>query len=174
MDERTIKGSVISGYLHYVEKTWGKEGVTQCKQHLNINEIKFKDGHQYPNEMLLNIVRWISKEKGMDYVRKAGNHTVKNLGMLAYVVRFAKMETMVTKAKEAYEESYSYGEVEMEIGDHKAIATMRDVSYIHENCQGWIGALEALLELTHSKGNVLKTKCQLKGDSHCEYEITWK
>ena len=64
--------------------------------------------------------------------------------------------------------------VEMKIEDNKAIATMQDVSEITENCEGWIGALEALLELTHSDGRVLKTRCQLKGDSHCEYEITWK
>ena len=174
MSTRKVRGSVINGYLRYVEKTWGKEGIGNCKKALKIEDMKFKDGMEYPNDILLEVIKWISDNKGMEYVKKAGNHAVKNLGMLAYVVRFTKMETMVNKAKEAYRENYSHGEVDMKIGDHKAVAIMKDVSEIPENCQGWIGAMEALLELTHSKGRVIKTKCQLEGDPHCEYEVTWE
>ena len=174
MSVKKVRGSVINGYLRYVEKTWGKEGTESCLKGLNIDDIKFKDGMEYPNDILMGIIKWISDYKGMEYVRKAGNHAVKNLGLLAYVVRFTKMETMVNKAKEAYHENYSHGDVDIQIGDHKAIATMKDVSEIPENCQGWIGAMEALLELTHTRGKVVKTKCQLEGDSHCEYEITWE
>ena len=174
MEEKKVRGSVINGYLNFVEKTWGKEGIASCKKDLDIENTKFKDGIRYPNSTLITVIKWISDNKGINNVRKAGNHTVKNLGMLAYIVRFAKMETMVMKAKEAYEESYDQGKVDIKIEDYKAIATMKDVSEIPENCEGWIGALEALLELTHTKGNVLKTKCQLKGDPHCEYEVTWE
>ena len=174
MDEKKVRGSVINGYLLFIEKTWGKEGIANCKRDLKLEDTKIKDGIQYSNDLLLTVIKWISDEKGISNVRKAGNFTVKNLGMLAYVVRFAKMETMMMKAKDAYLESYDQGKVEMEIGDHKAIATMKDVSEIPENCEGWIGAMEALLELTHSKGQVIKTKCQLKGDPHCEYEVTWE
>ena len=174
MAEKTVKGSVINGYLQFVEKTWGKEGIEACRTDLKLNDIKIKDGHKYPNDMLLAVIKWISDNKGMNYVRKAGNHAVKNLGMLAYIVRFTKMETMIEKSKSAYQESYDHGDVEMKIGDHQATAIMRDVSEIPENCVGWIGAMEALLELTHSKGKVVKTKCQLKGDPACEYEITWE
>jgi len=173
MEEKLVRGSVINGYLQFVEKTWGKEGIANCRKDLNLSDGKLKDGIQYPNDMLIPIIKWISDEKGIEYVRKAGNHAVKNLGMLAYVVRFAKMETMIEKAEEAYHESYSTGKVNMQIGDHRAVAVMKDVSEIPENCEGWIGAIEALLELTRTKGKVVKTKCQLKGDSHCEYEITW-
>lgn len=174
MEEKKVRGSVINGYLHFIEKTWGKETLDNCKSDLDLENIKFKDGIQYQNDLLLSIIKWMSEKKGSQYAKKAGNYTVKNLGMLAYVVRFAKMETMVKKAKDAYYESYGYGKVEIKIYDNKAVAIMQDVSEIPENCEGWIGALEGLLELTHSKGRVLKTKCQLKGDSHCEYEITWQ
>jgi len=174
MVEKTVKGSVINGYLQFIEKTWGTYGLNQCKDGLKIDDMNIIGGHNYSNDMLLAIIQWISKEKGMEYVRKAGNFTVKNLGILAYIVRFTKTETMLMKAKDAYNESYSQGQVEMKLGDHRATAIMKDVSEVPENCQGWIGALEALLELTHAHGTVVKTKCQLKGDSHCEYEITWK
>ncbi len=174
MTEEKVRGSVINGYLQFIEKTWGKEGISNCKNDLNIADLRFKDGMFYPNEILLEVIKWISNNKGMNYVRKAGNHAVKNLGLLAYVVRFTKMETMVNKAKDAYLENYNHGTVEMKIGDNKATAIMKDVSKIPENCEGWIGAMEALLELTKSEGRVIKTKCQLKGDTHCEYEVTWE
>lgn len=174
MSERTVRGSVINGYLDFIGKTWGKDGAETCRRDTGIGGTHIRDGHKYPIDMLLAVIKWISSNKGMDYVRKAGNHAVKNLGLLAYVVRFTKMETMVMKARDAYYESYDHGNVEMKVGDHRATAVMRDVSEIPENCQGWIGAMEALLDLTHSRGRVLKTKCQLKGDEFCEYDITWE
>jgi predicted hydrocarbon binding protein len=138
-----------------------------------LKDVNIKDGAKYPNAMLMEVITWISRTYGMEYVRKAGRHTVKNLGLLAYVVRFASIETMLGKAKDAYNEAYFFGDVEMNISVNRAVATMKDVSELPENCEGWIGALEALLEITRTKGTVKKTKCQLKGDECCEYEIDW-
>jgi hypothetical protein len=174
MEERKIRGSVINGYLKYVEKTWGKSGLEKCLADVKIAGMEFKDGGLYPYQIDQEIVIWISKNYGMDSVRKAGKHTVKNLGLLAYLVRFASIETMLQKAKNAYQETYSFGRVDMRTDGKRAVATMKDVSDIPENCQGWIGALEGLLELTRTKGTVSHTKCQLRGDPHCEYEITWE
>ena len=173
MAERQVRSSVINGYLKFIEKTWGREGLEECLAAANLGDLKIKDGHFYPNDMLLEVILWISRNKGMEYVRKAGKHTVKNLGLLAYIVRFTKIETMLNKASDAYREAYDFGHVEMIYEPHHATARMRDVAQIPENCQGWIGALEALLELTHTRGTVTKTKCQLEGDECCEYEIVW-
>jgi hypothetical protein len=173
MGERKVKGSVINGYLKFVEKSWGKDGAERCRRETNLAGIGVKDGISYPNGMLLAVIRWISGNYGMSQVRKAGNHAVKNLGLLAYIVRFSSIESMLRKAKDAYLEAYSFGEVEMIFKPHRATAVMKDVSEVPENCEGWIGAMEALLELTHTKGKVTKTMCQLKGDPRCEYEITW-
>jgi hypothetical protein len=173
MEERKVKGSVINGYLKFVEKSWGKDGLERCVRETKMAGIGVKDGHSYPNEMLLAVIKWISVNYGMVPVRKAGNHAVKNLGLLAYIVRFSSVETMLNRAKAAYREAYGFGKVDMIFKPHHAVAWMKDVSEIPENCEGWIGALEALLELTHTKGKVTKTKCQLKGDERCEYEITW-
>lgn len=174
MAEKRVRGSVIKGYLLFVEKTWGKNGLNQCLDETKIMPADIKDGVKYPNQMLLEVIKWISKHYGAEYVKKAGNHAVKNLGLLAYIVRFSSVETMLGKAKSAYMEAYDFGEVTMTISGKHAFATMKDVSEIPENCDGWIGALEALLELTKTKGRVVKTKCQLKGDPKCEYEVTWE
>jgi uncharacterized protein (TIGR02265 family) len=174
MEERKVRGSVINGYLKFVEKTWGKEGLERCLVETNIKDLDIKDGGKYPNAMLVSVITWISKTYGMEYVRKAGRHTVKNLGLLAYIVRFTSIETMLGKAKTAYQEAYDFGEVSMKISGKHAIASMKGVSEIPENCEGWIGALEALLEITRTVGTVNHTKCQLKGDDRCEYEIKWE
>lgn len=174
MTERLIRGSVINGYLKYVEKTWGKDGYEECSKKAQVSDIKISDGQQYNHDMLLAIIQWISDNHGMDRVKQAGKHTVQNLGLLAYIVRFANMDTMLKKAKSLYAEAYSFGEVDMTPTERGAEVYLKDVSQIPEDCIGWEGAFEGMLELTHSKGRVLKTKCQLKGDPHCEYEITWK
>ena len=167
MVERRVRGSVISGYLKYVEKTWGQDGTARCRKETNLAGLELTDGIFYPNAMLLAVIN------GIAHVRKAANHAVKNLGFMSYIVRFSSVENMLKKSKDAYNEAYSFGEVEMKFKPHLATATMKGVSEAPENCEGWMGALEALLELTHAKGRVTKTKCQLKGDPHCEYEIIW-
>jgi predicted hydrocarbon binding protein len=174
MSKREVRGSVINGYLKFVEKTWGKDGIEKCLVDTELKGLHIKDGVLYSYSMVQGVINWISKNYGMQYVRKAGNHTVKNLGFLAYLVRFASIETMLGKAKDAYHETYAFGEVEMKISANSAIATMKDVSETPENCEGWMGAIEAMLELTRTKGTVTKTKCQLKGDDKCEYKIVWE
>ena len=110
----------------------------------------------------------------MARVKQAGKHTVQNLGLLAYIVRFTNMDTMLKKAKGLFADAYSFGEVNMIPTDHGATVTLKDVSQIPEDCVGWEGAFEGMMELTRSKGNIIKTKGQLNGDTHCEYEINWK
>ncbi|MFH0815498.1 MAG: hypothetical protein V1934_01595 [Methanobacteriota archaeon] len=173
MVERKVRGSVINGYMKFIEKNWGKDGAERCRKETNLADIEIKDGIHYPNAMLLAVIKWISKNYGIAHMRRAGNHAVKNLGLLAYIVRFSSIEHMLKKSNDAYREAYGFGEVDLIFKPHHATARMKDVSEIPENCEGWIGALEALLELTHTKGKVIKTKCQLKGDERCEYEIEW-
>lgn len=168
-----MRGSVINGYLKYVERTWGKDGMERCRAEAKLTDLDIKDGVLYPYVMEQGVITWISKNYGMEAVRKAGKHTVKNLGLMAYLVRFASIETMLEKAKTSYHEAYDFGKVDMKISGNRAVAVMKDVSEVPENCEGWIGALEGLLELNKKKGRVIHTKCQLKGAEACEYEMTW-
>ena len=174
MTESRVKGSVINGYLKYVERTWGKEGYEKCLASAKLTGLELKDGQWYPYTMEQGVITWISKNYGMESVRKAGRHTVKNLGFMAYLVRFASIETMLEKAQQSYYEAYDFGKVDMKISGKRAVASMKDVSAIPENCEGWIGALEGLLEMNKKKGRVIQIKCQLKGDAQCEYEMTWE
>ncbi len=172
--EREIRGQIINGYLDFVKKTWGKDGLEDCRKAAGLEDIKLKDGQFYSNEIMMHILTWIKDTHGIERVKQAGNFAVKNLGMFAYLVRFINMEKMLGKAEERYREMYHFGKVSIKHGNNRSIATMRDVSTTAENCIGWQGAFEAMLEMTKSKGTVTHTKCQMKGDDRCEYIIDWK
>lgn len=174
MDEKQIRGSVINGYLTFIEKTWGKDGLEDCKRSVDILDIKITEGTFYPNDLLLEVLKWISGNHGISRVRQAGNYTVKNLGLLAYLVRFTSMDKMISKATDRFREVYRFGDITVDNTEKGVTVRMTDVCEIPENCEGWLGAFEAMLELTKTKGRVRKTKCQLKGAESCEYELEWK
>ncbi|MCK4756989.1 MAG: hypothetical protein KAS67_00900 [Thermoplasmata archaeon] len=174
MDERLIRGHVINRYLSFIKNTWGKDGMEQAIEECGISEIKVDDSIFYSNEIMERILKWISTNHGMDRVKQAGKYTAKNLGLFAYMVRFMSMEAMLHKAEERYRELYKFGDIDIEIHDKKAIARMRDVSGIEENCQGWLGVLEAMLEMTKSKGTVAQIECQVNGDASCIYVVEWQ
>lgn len=169
-----IRGRVINGYLDFIKKTWGQEGHDLCRKDIGIGDSRIKDGDFYPNDTMLSIILWIKDNHGRERVKQAARHTVKNLGIFAYLVRFTSMETMLNKAVERYKEMYRFGRVDIEFIEWGAIVKMRDVADIKENCLGWEGAFEAMLELTKSEGSVKEVKCQIDGDDHCEFEIGWE
>ncbi len=173
MSERKIRGNVINRYLGFIKKTWGKDGEEQARKESGIVDINISDSNFYSNEIMVRILQWISANHGMERVKQAGKYTTKNLGLFAYMVRFVSMDTMLHKAEERFKELYKFGKIDIEISENKAIAKMKDVSEVEENCQGWIGVLEAMLELTKTKGTVTQTKCQVSGDDHCEYIVEW-
>ena len=174
MSERKIRGRVINGYLDFVKRTWGQDGYEECRKAVGIGDAaKIEDGEFYPNNAMLTIIKWIAENHGKERVKQAGKHTVKNLGLFAYLVRFMTMETMLNKAVERYREMYQFGSVDIKMKENGATAIMRDVTDIKENCIGWTGAFEAMLELTKTKGSVREVKCQNEGDDHCEFEIIW-
>ncbi len=174
MAKREIRGHVINRYLAFIRKTWGNDGEAQAIRESGLTEIKIHDSKFYDNEIMERILRWISVNHGMERVRQAGKFTVKNLGLFSYMVRFMSMEAMLNRAEERFRELYKFGELDIEVNDKKAIIRMRDVSGIEENCQGWMGVLDAMMELTKTKGTVTHTECQAKDAGQCIYIIEWQ
>ena len=102
MTERRLKGGVIIGYLDFIKRQWGQEGLDQCVGDIKLDADSIMAETFYPSEINDQILRWISREKGMEFVKKTGNHAVKNLGSLAYLVRFVNIKHLLKKAKENY------------------------------------------------------------------------
>ncbi len=169
--ERRVRGSVINAYLGFVEKKWGKMGLENCTTSLGIDK-NLNDGHYYHDQVRENILRWISREKGEQYLEEAGSYVVQNLGILKWLVRFASPETIAKKFPKNYSEVYTFGRLEIDTSqENKIVVRLHDVSHIEETCMAWKGVCQGTLEATKTKGSVNKSKCQLKGNDHCEYVI---
>ncbi len=175
MVERQHKGAVILGYLDYVRWQWGKECLEDCLESTRTEMAGIEPDRQYPIEDGQVILEWISRRKGMEYVRKAGNHTVKNLGSLAYMVRFVNIKHLLKRAKDNYESTFTYGSVSVmsdEFGKH-AMVIMKDANFYEESNEAWVGAFEGMLEITRTKGHVRQNKCQMMGDEYDEFLLDW-
>ncbi len=170
--ERKTRGSVMNGYLKFIKKKWGKEGLDQCKKEVGVEEIEFKDGHYYHDEMIGNVLRWIHREKGRESLVEAGRFILHNLGILSWLVRFTDIETLAKKFPKNYSEVYAFGKVKIDLYDPKKyILIMEDVGYYEEACIIWEGLIDEALVMTKTNGRVSHTKCQRLGESHCEFVI---
>ena len=175
MSERRLKGGVLLGYLDFIKRQWGQEGVDECINAINIDIKTLKPEKLHPGEMDEEVLKWISKNKGEEFVKKAGNHTVKNLGSLSYLVKFVNIKHLLKKAKENYEDTFDYGEISVLCDEYgkRAVVIMKDSNIIEESCIAWEGALEGMMEVTRTKGTVKMTKCQMKGDVYDEFILDW-
>lgn len=170
--ERKTRGSVMNGYLKFIKKKWGKEGLDQCQKELGIDDLEFKDGHYYQDEIIGNVLRWIHREKGRDAVKGAGKFILHNLGILSWLVRFTDVETLAKKFPKNYSEVYAFGKVRIDVSDPKRLVLiLQGVGYYEEACIVWEGLVEEALVMTKTKGRVTHTKCENREDEHCEFVI---
>ncbi len=170
-----LKGGVMLGYFDFIKLHWGEDGVEECVNVTGVDPERLKDETFYPTKMSEHVLKWISGTKGMENLQKVGNHTVKNLGTLSYLVRFVNIKHLLKRAKSNYEEAFDYGEVSVlmdEYGKH-ATVIMKDCNVIEESCVAWQGAFEGMMEVTKTKGTVRQNKHQIKGDDYDEYILDW-
>ena len=176
MSVRKLKGGVILGYLDFIRRQWGDGGIKDCIEATGVNPGELKEEKLYPLEMDQRILKWISGTKGMEYIQKGGNHTVKNLGPLSYLVKFVNLKYLLKKAKQNYEDTFNYGLVSVLADDYAKRATviMKDCNLIEESGIAWVGAFEGMMELTRTKGTVKLNKRQIDGDEYDEYLLDWE
>ncbi|MFO7619192.1 MAG: hypothetical protein R6W91_06000 [Thermoplasmata archaeon] len=176
MTQRQHKGAVILGYLDFIKRQWGQDGLDDCLGSIDMNMDEIKAEFLYDLEFAQPVLEWISAQKGMEYVRKSGNHTVKNLGALAYLVRFVNIKHLLKRAKDNYADTFNYGEVSVMSDDFskKALVIMKNCNFYEESNAAWLGAFEGMLEVTRTKGRVKQNKCQLTGDDYDEFILEWE
>ena len=169
------RGSVPLGFIHYIKKTWGQEGLDQFIADTGMDPKDIKEGQWYNIESSGIVQEWIFKNKGEEHVVKAGAFTVKNQGIFSYVIRFANIKTILKKAPENHREVFRCGTMEIKIDeDNSARVIMKDTAADEYSCIAWKGALIGALELTNTKGTVKEIQCQLRDEaSHCEFQIKW-
>lgn len=168
-----IKGSVILGHLKFIEERWGKAAVKDVSYLIGLAPMDIVESKWYTADYSNTILAWIAERKGPECVEECGRYTVKNLGLLQYIVRFMSMESLLKKAKINYMEGFDYGEISVEMGDKRAVVKMKDVARSQYSCPAWLGVLRGIFELTHTTGTVWETKCQRQGADCCQFVLEW-
>jgi len=169
--ERRVRGSILNSYLDFIKKKWGKDGYELCMNDLGFEE-NFKNGHYYRDEIRENILRWISREKGIEYCVECGKFIVSNLGILSWLVRFTDAKTLAKRFPKNFSEVYAYGNVEVDTDQENVIILrLYDVNRMKESCKVWLGVCQGATEMTNTVSEVRKTKCSVDGDEYCEYTI---
>ena len=95
--ERRTRGSVLNGYLKYIQQKWGVAGLKVARADVGIDNLDFKDGQYYQDEIIGNVLRWIRRNKGDEAVKGAGRFILHNLGILSWMVRFTDFQTLAKK-----------------------------------------------------------------------------
>ena len=175
MSERQLKGGVILGYFDFIKHQWGEDGVNDCIEATGIDPKILKEETFYPSKANERILKWISDTHGREHLQKAGNHVVKNLGSLSYLVKFVNIKHLLKRAKSNYENAFDFGEISVLLNEHGKCATviMKDCNSIEESYVAWLGAFEGMMEVTNTKGTVMLNKREIDGDEYDEYLLDW-
>ncbi len=174
MADKHVRGPVVKGYFKFIERFWGKEALDQFLELSGIDLATISDIGWYDIKVLQSIHKHIAETRGLRHIKMIGNYTVKDLGVLAYLVRFSDIWSLLNKAPKSYSMAYDFGKVKVERITSGALITFKDVAFDEYSCLGWEGAFEGMLEITHTIGTVNEISCQGRGDPYCIFEIKWK
>ena len=170
--ERKTRGSVLNGYLKYIEDKWGSMELKVARADMGIDHMDFSDGQYYQDAIVGNVLRWIRRNKGDDAVKGAGNFILHNLGILSWMVRFSDFQTLALKFPKNYSEVYAFGSCKVDISDPKVVKmTLKDVCYYEEACMVWEGICKEALVMTKTKGKVSHTSCERLGKTECVFLV---
>jgi len=170
--ERRTRGTVLNGYLKFIKEKWGMSELKVARADMGIDNLDFKDGQYYQDEIIGNVLRWISRNKGEDAVKEAGRFLLHNLGILSWMIRFSDFQTLALKFPKNYSEVYAFGDCKVDTSDpNKIKVTLEGVCYYEEACLVWEGICQEALTITKTEGKVMHTTCDNRGDKECTFII---
>ncbi len=173
MKKGKVRGDVLRGYLKYIKRTWGKEGIDSFDSYSGIESERLKDKIWYDSDILKDVHHWLA-DKGEKHVELAAGYTIRNLGLLSYLVKFLNVKTLLDKAPKNFSEGFSYGDCIVEIKDKSAIVKFKDIMIDEYVCDAWKGVLKGILKATNTKGKIKPLNTPDKGDKDCFYKMEWE
>lgn len=174
MSERQVKGAVVVGYRKFVKKTWGQNGLDELLSAVDMDPV-IHEGKWYDDSYSRETLAWIAENKGEEYLERCGKYTIKDLGMLSYIVGFMKISSILKRGPESYSDAFNYGSFKVELENDKGIIKIDDGG-VHDPyaCQTWIGVFKGMLEVTKTQGTVKELQCWKDGSPYCEFLIEWE
>jgi hypothetical protein len=171
--ERKTRGSAITGYFKYIKKKWGQDGLDKCYLDIGLKQ-DLDETQYYPDELMIDVLKWIRSNYGDEALREGGRFVVKNLGVIAWLVRMASPKFIAKRFQKNMKELYTFGSVEIDDLGEKSIGIRLIDTYAgEERCIAWEGVCKGAMDLTHKKGTVKKKACAGNGGDCCEYVMTW-
>jgi hypothetical protein len=172
--EKRLKGSVLLGYMKFIMKKWGSDGLEEASRDIGLKFDDIQDSAFYPKLYVDNIYEWLVRTHGRDKIIEANKFAVKNIGMISYILKFVRIERVVRSIEPGISDGLDFGRVEVGLGEKTATVKMYDINDSELDCLGWMGALEGMLEMTKTMGVVEEVMCSNKGADHCEFIMTWE
>lgn len=169
-----IRGSALLGYFKYIKKTWGEDGLNECMTATHLDPKQLVEGQWYDDALGSKIMKWLVDTKGPQYLEKLGYNTVKDLGLISYIIRFTNVKSLIKRMPESYRDAFNYGWLKVEIREKDAIVRIKDNATDDYACPAWIGVLRGMMEATNTKGKVTERLCQRKGGPYCEFVLEWQ
>lgn len=171
MSEKKAKGVVANGYMKFIKRKWGTEGLREAMKYAGIKK-EIKDGEWLSMTKTDKLLEWIGRNKGMEYVREAGRYTAKDMGIFRHMfASIMGIEKLLKRSQETYSTIFNFGKIEIEMEDKKARITFREARLTEYSCVAWEGALQGLMEVTRSHGTIKPVKPENPED--CAFEMQW-
>ena len=170
-DGKKAKGVVLNGYLKFIKRKWGFQGMEDAMKFAGIEEMPY-DSQWLPVDIFDRTLEWIKTNRGMDMVTEAARYSAKDLGVFVHLfTSVMSIESLLKRTKETYPTMFNYGSVEVSVDGKKAVVLLKEVVTSDCECPAWKGGLTGLLELSRNSGDVVQIQSDAPWDR--KYEISW-
>ena len=171
--ERMAKGRLMKGYLKYIKKKWGNDGVDRCRNDLGIRDEKILDDSWYPEEINGKLLHWIADNYGESHVEDAAAFTVTQSGLIAFAAKIVGIEKVLERGVDDYYRSFNFGDIKIDVEGKQALVRLTDSTADLIDCLSWRGAFKGIFNLVGKKGTIKEIECTYKGGRYCEFLMEW-
>ncbi len=170
------RGIMIQTNLMNIENLWGKEELEKVLHIIGIDSVRSIKGMDwYKIEQLHEVFRWISENKGPQYIELTGIQNAQQVGAMMKIMTklFVKEEKMFRQFGTSYKEFFDFGTVNSYVKGKSAVVQFKDCAFDEHICRYWYGTMNGIIQLKWSDGMAYEIQCQRMGAPYCEFIAYW-
>ena len=178
--DRNVYGGVLYARVSTLKHKFGKDGLREILNEMKkidysgpteIAEIKPKQ--RYPVEYLQQMNQAILNIYGEEKFQQIARDTAKRKGIVGVFVKWAaSLEMIMTRAPEYWSEFYDFGTMKTERIDGGYKLILHDAYVDPLFCKYLTNYYGGILVSANIRGEIAHTKCEGRGDSYCEWQVT--